>query len=202
MKADAIVAEKGFSRSSGDLSVVIKAPEQSNPPVAVVTAPKIVGSCDVIKISAENSKNTGRGGYSCKWNVSIDGVEDESSLSAGVADDLAALRNAFSTMKCVYKIDSSNVLEGHRYMLKLVVSNREGSSAVVSHVLERSAKDIPSVRFITTAKVFDFRKKRFFLKVKAKKPKCIGSSKLIFAWYSPSHPGIELPNSPRLVLKR
>ena len=203
-KPDAIVAEKGFSRPSGDLRVVIKAPEQRSPPVAVITAPKMVGSCDGMKISAKNSKNTGKRGYECTWNVSIDGVDDESSLDSSVVDDLAALRDVFTTKKCVYAIDATKVLEGYKYMLKLVVSNREGSSTEVAHIVERSAKDIPSVRFITTAKVFYMRKKQFFLKVQAKKPKCIGNSKLVFSWISESHPTLVLPNddSPRLVLKR
>lgn len=140
----------------------------------------------------------------CTWNVSIDEVEDESSLDSSVVDDLAALRDVFTTKKCVYSIGATKVLEGYKYMLKLVVSNREGSSAEVAHIIERSVKDIPSVRFITTAKVFDMRHKQFFLKVQAKKPKCIGSSKLVFSWISESHPTLALPNddSARLVLKR
>ncbi len=138
------------------------------------------------------------------WSVGIDGVEDESSLDADVVDDLAELRSLFNTTKCVHKISEGRVREGYRYVLNLVVSNREGSSAPVNHVIERSAKDIPYVRFVTKAKVFDMTRKQFVLRVQAKKPACVDDSRLVFSWSCISHPTLVLPknDTSRLVLKR
>lgn len=197
-----VAASKGFSLPSGELRVTVKAPARILP-IAVITAPKKVGSCDGIKISAKNSKKTGKRSYECVWTIGIRGVDDESSLDSDVASDLAALRNLFSTKKCVYKLNKTNILEGSAYVLSLVITNREGSSVQVSHVIERSSMDIPSVRFITNAKVFDMRNRKFVIKVRAKKPQCV-DSRLVFSWSCLSHPGLVLPRSdtPRLLLKR
>ena len=130
-------------------------------------------------------------------------MQDESSLASNIQDDLTALRNLFITNKCVFKIPRANVLEGQRYELKLVVSNRQGSSKNASHIIERSAKDIPAVRFITTANVFDLTKRQFVIKTRAKKPQCVEDSKLVFSWTSLTHPDLDLSDgNSHLLLKR
>ena len=184
--------------------MIVKPPEQRILPVAVITAPKLVGSCDGIKISARNSKNTGKRGYQCTWTVAIDGEDDESSLSSDVTGDLAELRNLFSSNKCGYKLPKERILENYRYVLKLVVTNQEGASEAVTRLIQRSAKEIPSVRFITKANVFDMSKRKFVLQIKAKKPVCVDDSNLIFSWSCISHPELFLRknDTSRLVLKR
>jgi hypothetical protein len=184
--------------------VVVIAPQQRDPPVAVITAPKLVGLCNPFKISAKNSKKTGKLDYQCTWTVGIAEVDDESSLDGDVSDDLTQLRTLLSTNKCGYEIPKERIVKNYRYALKLVVRNGEGPSEEVTHFIQRSAKDIPSVRFITKAKVFDMSKKKFVLKVKAKKPACVEDSNLIFSWSCVSHPELFLRknDTSRLVLKR
>lgn len=141
----------------------------------------------------------------CIWSVGIENTTDDSlGADSPVATDLNELRAKFASKECFYRISNGSIIEGNNYEFKLTVKNGDLSSEPVSQVIERSAEDLPSVRFITRAKAFDLSRKKFVLKVKAKRPECDDHSKLIFFWRCTSHPELVLPNSdkPKLTLKR
>ncbi|XP_028391967.1 uncharacterized protein LOC114516639 [Dendronephthya gigantea] len=196
-KNDVIKAGKGFSRPSGELTVTVKAPPKEIP-TAVITGPEEVGSSHGIRITAKNSKNTGKR-YNCSWQFSIEGVDDESSLSSEVKADLRSLRVLFKD-RCMFKISKTNVLAGYTYVLTLVVSNGQVSSPEAQHSIRRSNKEIPSVRFITKATVFDMRRAKFRIKVVAKIPEGIKDSKLQYSWSCDPMVELLISNKPELIL--
>jgi hypothetical protein len=158
-------------REWADNSVLILNALSPPIPVAIISAPDNLGSCESVNVSGVASYNDGGRRLTYMWSISPSNTH---------ISNIIETANRNSESKLV--LGSDDIVAGNSYTISLIVTNFLGiNSSEMRHIITKSTLPIPTVQ-ITGSKMLLYRTEELRVGCTVSFSSCASKEAMVFAW--------------------